>query len=251
MTCGHNGHHLARQAAPECDLPACQRNEVYVFAISSLNPVSIVALDGLRDELNRQGFAKVATGQTIHTGWMAREMRRIRDAEPEAVFVVVGFESAGSSAVALAEKVAAEGLTVGGVVVIDSAGNFPASANGLRVVAVGNVAAAKASGAFEAVPVENVASFGLTTNEKTLEAVGQLLNDVGATVPIPIVEEAAEWEYPHAPPMRAFGDPTSAPEWSFLFDQQVRATKPKPTFVVLPSRQTVQPAGATLRSAIQ
>ena len=104
MMCGYSGYHHARQAGPECELPVCQRNGVYVFAMGSLNPISVVALDGLRAHLNRQGYAKVATGQTIHAGWMNREMRRIRDAEPEAHFIVIRFESAGPVAVRLAER---------------------------------------------------------------------------------------------------------------------------------------------------
>ena len=119
VSCGHRGYQLARVAGTSCELPACQRNQVHVFAMSGLNPISVMALDGLAEELHRQGFAKVATGQTIHAGWMAREMRRIRNDESDAVFVVVGFESR-AAAVRLAEKAAAEGLPVSGVVVIDS-----------------------------------------------------------------------------------------------------------------------------------
>jgi hypothetical protein len=252
MTCCHSGYNLAHEVGPECELPTCQRNGVYVFAMSSFNPVSVFALDGLREQLNRQGFAKVATGQTIHSWWMAREMRRIREAEPDAQFVVVGFESAGIVAVRLADKMAAEGLAVGGVVVIDSAGNVPASAQGLRVLAVGNVQGVM-PGLAETIPVENVASHGLAADARTVEAVGQLLNAAASAVPIPPVVEIAEWSYPHAPPMREPGDPARAPEWAFLFDQYAAATvqqRPAPTPTPLPAPPVV-PNGGMLRSAIR
>lgn len=253
MTCCHDGYHLAREVGPECELPTCQRNDVYVFAISSLNPISMVALDGLREQLNRQGFAKVSTGQTIHSGWMAREMRRIRNTEPEAVFVIVGFESGRASAVALADRVAAEGIPVSGVVVIGTEGAVPASKQGLRVLALGKVEDL-ASASAEAAPVENVASYGLATDARTVEAVGNLLKEIASTMPVPVVTEAAEWSYPHAPPMRETGDPARDPEWSFLFDQYAAATQrpAAPTPAAQPTLTThILQHGGVLNSAIR
>jgi hypothetical protein len=249
MTCGHSGYHHAREAGPECELPVCQRNGVYVFAMSSLNPVSVVALDGLREQLSRQGFAKVATGQTIHAGWMNREMRRIRDAEPEAQFIVIGLESAGPIAVRLAERAASDGLAVGGVVVIDSTGKTPPQSASVRVLAVG--------GREEMVDavVPNVATHGLAADARTVEAVGDLLNEVAGLVPILPTIEVAEWSYPHAPPMREPGDPALSPEWSFLFDQYASATV-RPPVVVPPAPQPattlpIRHTGGMLKSAIR
>jgi hypothetical protein len=259
-TCGYQNYRLAREAGPDCELPSCQREGVYVFAISSLNPVSIVALDSLREELNRHGFSKVSTGQTIHAWWMAREMRRIRDAEPNAQFVIVGFESAGSSAMSLARKASATGISVNGVVVINSEGSFPESINGVRVLAVGKVENANAINGVEPVPVQNVASYGLATDARTLEAIGHLLNDVATGVPVPVVEEATEWDYRYAPPMRAVGDPSRVPEWAFLFDNDFRVVIPAttPTLPTTPAATPspavavkVQPALPALRSAIR
>src|SRR5262245_32787883 len=93
VSCGSNGYGLAHDAGPTCDLPECQRNQVYLFAVGGMNPAAALALDNLRLKLNEQGFAKVATGQTVNTGWMAGEMRRIHAENPEAVFVILGAES--------------------------------------------------------------------------------------------------------------------------------------------------------------
>jgi hypothetical protein len=251
MTCCHDGYHLARVAGPECELPTCQRNDVYVFAISSLNPVSVVALDGLREQLNRLGFAKVSTGQTIHTGWMAREMRRIHEADPDAQFVVIGFESGSSSAVDLADKVAAKGIPVGGVVVIATDGTAPASRQGLNVLALGKV---EDLGQANAESVPNVATYGLATDARTVEAVGNLLKVVATSVPVPVYTEATEWNYPHAPAMRVMGDPARDSEWSFLFDQYADATQPSPpTAPSSPPILTtpIRSSGDVLRSAIR
>jgi hypothetical protein len=255
MTCGHGGYHRAREAGPECELPVCQRSGVYVFAMSSLNPISVVALDELREQLNRQGYAKVATGQTIHAGWMHREMRRIRDAEPEAQFIVIGFESAGPVAVRVAERAASEGLAVGGVVVIDSSGGTPPQSASVRVLAVGAWDAV-GSEAIETASAPNVATHGLATDVRTLEAVGGLLNEVAGLVPMMPTTELTEWSYPHAPPMREQGDPALAPEWSFLFDQYAGATV-KPPVANPPAPHPVPPSvpirhtGGILKSAIR
>ena len=254
MTCCHDGYHLAREAAPDCELPSSQRDHVYIFAISSFNPISVVALDGLREQLNRQGFAKVATGQTIHSGWMAREMRRIRAQEPEAVFIVVGFESAGSTAVSLADRVAARGIPVGGVVVIHTDGEVSQSTQGLRVLAIGKPDQA-ASASAELTPAGNVATYGLAADARTVEAVGNLARDVAGVVSIPEIVEQAEWSYPYAPPMREAGDPARDPEWSFLFDQYAGAARPQlpapapaaPPVIAMP----VENSGAALKSAIR
>lgn len=248
ISCGHRGYHLARQAGTSCELPACQRNQVHVFAMSGLNPISVMALDALAEELNRQGFAKVATGQTIHAWWMAREMRRIREQEPDAVFVIVGFESAGPVAVRLAEKVAADGLPVGGVVVIDSEGRTAAPIAGIRALAIGNVQGMPASETVESIVVSDAASYGLATDTRTVTAVGRLLTDLAGTVPVPVVAEVTQWEYPYAPPMRPPGEPARDPDWLYMSDPQRIASRPTtPT----PVPSAVQPASAPVRSAIR
>jgi hypothetical protein len=64
VSCGNASYATAYEMGPACDIPAAQLNQVYVFAVSGMNPASILALESLREELNRPGFAKVATGQT-------------------------------------------------------------------------------------------------------------------------------------------------------------------------------------------
>jgi hypothetical protein len=247
MTCGYRNYGLARDSAPECELPCCQRNQVYVFAMSGLNPVSIMAVDALREELSRKGFPKVATGQTIHAWWMAREMRRIRDAEPDAVFIVVGFESAAPVAVRLAEKAQADGLPISGVVVIDSEGRTPPPATSIRTLAVGNVQGMPSSETVESVVVPDVASYGLASDARTVGAMTRLLTDAAAATPIPVAVESTEWNYPHAPPMRPIGEPVRHPDWMFLFDQQPVTRR---SVNVVPTAAT-QAVPAPTRSAIR
>src|SRR5690242_441925 len=107
VSCGDKGYGLAHDAGPTCELSECQRNQVYLFAVGGMNPAAVLALDDLRLKLNEKGFAKVATAQTIQTGWMAAEMRRVHADNPDAVFVLLGAESGGTSTAKLAEKTVA------------------------------------------------------------------------------------------------------------------------------------------------
>lgn len=226
LSCSHHGYDLARHSGPECDVPSCQRNGVYVFAMSSLNPVSIVALDDLREQLNRQGYSKIATGQTIHAGWMAHEMHRIHEEEPEAVFVILGFESAVPAAARLTERSISEGLPVAGVAVIASEDINTITLPRIRTLAIGRTVEPANAENLESVPVPNVASYGLATDSRTIEAIGRMLTDTAVSIPMPEIVESAAWSYPFAPPMRPEVDSARDPNWVFMFDQGARAAKP-------------------------
>jgi hypothetical protein len=220
--------------------------------MSSLNPISMIALEGMRERLNRTGFSKVATGQSIHSLWMSWEMRRIRAAEPEAVFVVVGFESAGPVAVRLAERSAAEGLPIGAVVLLDSEGTTSAPGFGIRTLAVGNVQGLPASGAVDSVVLPDVSTFGLATDDRAIKAIGNVLADLASSVPVPYVIERSEWSYPHAPPMRPAGDPSRHPEWSMLFDDAARTVRyEKSTTTIESPERPNPPVVATIESAVR
>jgi hypothetical protein len=103
-----------------------------------------------------------------------------------------------------------------------------------------------------------VATHGLATDARTIEAVGGLLNEVAGLIPLPPTTEIAEWSYPHAPPLRAMVDPALAPEWSFLFDPDAPvvvappATAPSaaPTAPAAPT-QPIRHSGGILKSAIR
>jgi hypothetical protein len=219
VCCGNKSYAVAHEMGAECEVPTCQRNQVYVFAVSGMNPAGVVALDSLREELNRQGFAKVGTGQTIHAWWMAREMRRIRSHEPDAVFVIVGSEAGGPAAVGLAEKAKADGLPVAAVVLLDADGQTPppAPSPGTRAIAIGAAAVPPAFGV-ESVAVPGVGRFDLPTDANTVATLTALLNDVAQAGVPPTVEHVLGWWYPGAPPARPVVDPGHDPQWAFLFD---------------------------------
>lgn len=218
VSCGNHSYGEAHEVGPDCEVPTCQRNQVYVFAVSGMNPLDMLALDALRGELARRGFAKVATGQAVHAGWMTREMRRIREEQPEAVFVLLGSEGGAVTAAKLAEQAVADGLPVGAVVLVSRDPKpAPAVGNNLRVEAVNGHGSEHAAG------------------------VATVLNEVAATTPLPVIVERVGWDYPHAPEPRPEIEPRD-PNWSFLFD---RGTPER----VVPTGGGLVPAVAASRPA--
>ncbi|MCE9565117.1 MAG: hypothetical protein K8U57_24055 [Planctomycetes bacterium] len=219
MSCGGTGYGLARQVGPECEALSCQRNQVYVFAISGVNPVEMAAVDTFRDQLNRKGFAKIGTGQALHATWMANEIKCIRANEPHAVFVFVGVEGGALTAQRLAEKVSADGVPVAAMVMFEHRCPARDPVNGCRMLTV----AEKSISADESVAM-----------------VAELLNEIAAKVSPPIIVETTSWDYKHAPEPRPHVAPGHDPEWAFLFDEGVptrAGTSPVPALATKPSSQ--------------
>jgi len=219
VSCASHGYGLAVEAGPNCDVPEFQRNQTYIFAVSSLNPAGILALETLRTKLNEQGFAKVATGQVWHTPWMLAEMRRITATNPEAVFVILGCEAGSPKAVRLVENALAQNLPVAGVVLLDADGKTTAPRLGVRTLTVGSGYGSAATTGLESIVVPDVGRISLLTDARTVEAVTRLLNEVAMTIPVPSPVITTGWDYPQAPEDRPIIPIGSSLEWSYLFDQ--------------------------------
>jgi hypothetical protein len=71
--------------------PPCCRNHVYVFLVHGMDPFDWANLTGLRDHIQELGFIKTYYGQLYHTWKFEKEIRRIREEDPSARFVLIGF----------------------------------------------------------------------------------------------------------------------------------------------------------------
>jgi hypothetical protein len=182
-----------------------------------MNPAGVIALNQLREELNKQGYAKVASGQTIHESSMASQMREINKDNPEAMFVILGSEAGAPVAARLAQAALADGLPLAAFVLIDADGKTQIPDLGVRVLAVGGYSSTSSS--VEAISVPDVRRFALPADPRTVSAVARVLNEVAMGVPQPITEEVTAWSYPHAAPLRPDVDPGRDMEWDYLFDQ--------------------------------
>ena len=226
-SCGGNGYGLARHIGPECEIPSCQRNLVYVFAISGVHPVEMAAVDTFRDELNRKGFAKIGTGQALHATWMANEIKCIRCNEPNAVFVFVGVEGGALTAQRLAEKVAADGVPVAAMVMFERRCTDRQPVNGCRLLTMAEK------------PV---------SADESIAMVADLLNEIAATTHPAVITEKTSWDYKHAPDQRPHVAPGDNPDWTFLFDEGVPmrpSTSPLPAVAAKQAANPIVPTAAT------
>ena len=216
-TCGSRGFGRAYEAGPNCEVPTCQRNQVYVYAVSGMNPADAWGVDKLREELNKQGFSKVSCGQSLLAFTFASEMRHIHAENPDAVFVIIGSASAAPTAKKLAENAVADGLQVAAFVLLDRDGRTAMPNLGVRTLAIGGYGTATPA-AGETVVVANTGRYTLASDVRTVDTVTKLLNEVAWTIP-QTVELETEWSYPHTPPARPMLDTGPYVDWSFLFDE--------------------------------
>jgi hypothetical protein len=115
----HKTHAAARERGPDCDLPAPCRNAVHVFLIDGLTPCGSCGLDKLRTELAANGFAKVGIGTAASGFCVQQEIEEIRGCDPEAKFVLVGFDVGGGAAAHTARSLAKKGIAVEALVLLD------------------------------------------------------------------------------------------------------------------------------------
>ena len=219
ISCGEQGFATAYEIGPNCNVPTCQRNQVYVFAISGMNPTGLAALDSLREELSSQGFAKVCTGQSIFALWMDIQMREIYKEQPDAVFVILGSEGGASTAMRLAWKSKERGLPVAALVLLDAGGSTVIPEFGVRTLALGNGEGIASETASESIRIADAQSDTLPTHPRTISAVTQLLQEVAASTKPPTIEHVTAWWYPDAPAARPMVDSGPDGNWAFLFEQ--------------------------------
>jgi len=79
------------QSAECLTLPVGCREHVYVFFVQGMDPLDYCNLTGVRDYVQELGFHKTYYGQMFSSGHFGREIRRIRQEDPEARFVLIGF----------------------------------------------------------------------------------------------------------------------------------------------------------------
>ncbi len=226
ITDGYESAKLARDAGPSCDIPLAHRNQVYVFVMGGNNPVEMLALDKFRRGLSAQGFAKVATGPSIYSSWMASELRRIHSEEPTAVFVIAGLDSSASLAVKMSEKASDEGIPIREVVIVDPTGKTPTPRGGLRTLMVGTSYGIRGNSSAETLVITVPGQLGLSADSRTIDRVVQLLNEIAIENPPPAHKEAdSGWAYPLAPdvPITLESKPDS--EWDFMFDRPGGVTR--------------------------
>ena len=225
--------HLRAPAAPQPDCTlACQelprgcRNRVYVFLVNGLDPANCGNLTGLRDYLHELGFIKTYYGQVFHASHFAKEICRIRCEEPDARFVLIGFDIGANAIGALARSVAPDGVLIdlavylSGSCLKDGAADRPDNVvRALNIQGGGCLDKERSLAAAENIQLPGTSHYAPPTHPYTLEVLAHELAQVAAQVPVAV--PAAPPPAPDAelaPTPRPVAGPPPGPrdEWDFL-----------------------------------
>jgi hypothetical protein len=232
VTCCHDSYAKALHA-PDCELPPDCRSRVYVFLVHGVTPTTECGLSALRVKLAERGFAKVGEGELAGSFCIASEIKKIHKCEPEAKFVLVGYDLGGAAAVCLSRELLAKGIPVASVVLLDPMGPLPSDRCEIPTLLI--TSGTKTSTALHThhVSVPDAKHHTLPAHPVTVESIVSLLSEIAAAEIEPLIDPVPAWSYKHAPEMRPFVPPTGT-EWDFLAEQgpplpiDARAVQPLP-----------------------
>lgn len=217
VTCCHKGYEKSLDHATEFEQPAPCRNQTYAFLINGVTPPTHNGLNALRMKLAENGFPKVGVADLAGGCCVEREIKNIVACEPEAKFVLIGYDVGASLAVCAARDLSAEGVAVEAVVLLDPVGCKAVCGVPTLLITSGKNATTAAHG--QHVPVPDASHFNLPAHPTTVAVVTDLLRGVAATCPGPIADPVPQWTYKHAPEMRPAVKPRANEEWNFLADR--------------------------------
>lgn len=213
----HRTHAVARERGPDCDLPSACRNAVHVFLISGVTPTTTCGTGALRLELAQNGFAKVGVGGVASGFCVVKEVEAVRACDPGAKFVLIGYDLGGGAAACAARDLAAKGIPVDALVLLDPLACTETVPARTLLVTSGRTECRVPHAARVVVPDATHAR--LPAHPLTVAAVTDLLRDVAASGFVEPGDPVPAWGYPHAPEMRppavARGD-----GWDFLTDDR-------------------------------
>jgi hypothetical protein len=118
----------------------CRKDHVYIFAVNGLNPLCLGNFNGLCCYLREQGFTHTYFAQPYTCFWFPDEIREIRQCDPEAKIVLIGFSWGANCVRSLAHRLDDDGIPVDLLVYLvgDTIWNTPYSRppNARRIVNV-------------------------------------------------------------------------------------------------------------------
>ncbi|MFM8274654.1 MAG: hypothetical protein ACKODX_20315 [Gemmata sp.] len=214
----HKGFKKALDQVTEYDLPPRCRGQVHVFMIHGLAPSSDSVLSALRLNLAQNGFAKVGLCGACDPWWVKSEVACIRQHDPDARFVLLGYDCGGPVACWLARSLAEKGVSVDAVVLLNPVG-CSAEPCGAQTLLITTPKCVTCVPHAQKVVVPDVSHFGLPNSPQTVSAVTALLSEIAAGNCQPPVEEQPAWGYPHAPEVRRIPNKPQGSDWDFLADR--------------------------------
>ncbi|WP_157506535.1 thioesterase domain-containing protein [Gemmata obscuriglobus] len=215
----HKGYEKALENGVQCELPTPCRNRVHLFMVHGLTPSTHTGLNALRLQLGENGFAKVGIGEFYHAWWVKSEIECIRKNDPDARFVLLGYDYGAGVALSLARDLTAKGAAVDAVVLLDPKGCAPEPC-GVHTLLITNGMCTERVPHSARVMVPDATHFTLPAHPTTVAAVADLLRNIAERHCEPEIEEVPVWSYPNAPEPHSVAPVRGTPpEWNFLADR--------------------------------
>lgn len=225
-------------------VPTCCRNHVYVFLVNGCDPVNCGNLTGVRDHLHTLGFIKTYYGQVYHTRYFANEIRKVRQDDADARFVLIGFDLGARAVQALAGDLGHEGVCIDLVIYLSAKGvkdetiEQPATVvRAVNIQADGCLGKGGPVTGADNVHLPDVSRYGSPTHHYTLQRLASELAQVAASVPVKALPAPPPPPEPElAPTPRPLKPMPSAErdEWDFL--KPVDRLGPRPPAPANPAR---------------
>ncbi|MBN9119914.1 MAG: hypothetical protein J0I06_12260 [Planctomycetes bacterium] len=216
VTCCAKTYKKSLEHGADCELPVACRNQVYVFLVNGVTPPVHGGLGELRNKLAENGFAKVGIADLAGGLCVEHEIKKIRACEPDARFVLVGYDVGAPVATCAARDLASRGARVEALVLLDPVGCKEVSGVPTLLITSGSGTGTTAHG--QRVIVPDAGHFGLPAHPTAVAAIVDLLHGIAASCMEPITDPVPEWSYKHAPEMRPPATGRVSEEWSFLAD---------------------------------
>jgi hypothetical protein len=107
----------------------CHKERVHIFGVNGLNPLCLGNFNGLCGYFRQQGFTNTYFGQLYTSHVFAAKIRQIRQADPNARIVLIGFSLGANYVKWVANALARDGVTVDLLVYLvgDTVWNTPSS----------------------------------------------------------------------------------------------------------------------------
>ncbi len=93
------------------DRPCC-KDHVYIFAINGLDPLCKGNFNGLCKYFKEQGFQHTYFGQLYTSHWIAGKIRQVRQEDPQARIVLIGFSLGCNYSKCIANMLCKDGISI-------------------------------------------------------------------------------------------------------------------------------------------
>jgi hypothetical protein len=215
VSCADKCYRKGIENAAECEQTAACRKHLYVYMIHGVTPSTDCGLEALQYKLSACGFAKIGVGECASAPLLYFEIKHTLKCDPDARFVLVGYDFGAAAAVCLARELGAKGVPVEALVLLDP---LACGAPGVRTLVITSGTTTTSVPCTEHVVVSDAGHFKLPAHPRTAEAITDLLKDVAVRTYQDPGDPIPYWSYKHAPEMHTAPLAPGAPDWNFLAD---------------------------------